>query len=131
MRSIALDAFIIAMVAYTVTVSMALIFAQKLNYEVNFNQELLAMGGGNLLGSFFSCFPYSASLSRSTIQQTVGGRTQLASLISCGLLVIVLLWIAPFFELLPRVSNFYQVKFNLSNITLILLLFSACWPELL
>lgn len=99
-----LNGFTIAMVSYTVSVSMALIFSKKLNYEIDFNQELLAMGSANVLGSFLSCFPLAASLSRSTIQQTVGGRTQLASLISCGLLTFVLLWIGPFFELLPRVN---------------------------
>lgn len=36
------DAFVIAMVSYSVTMSMALIFAQKAHYEVNSNQELLA-----------------------------------------------------------------------------------------
>lgn len=54
------------------------------------------------MGSFFSCMPISASLSRSLIQQTVGGRTQIASIVSCLLLLIILLWIGPFFELLPR-----------------------------
>ena len=82
---------------------MALIFAQKQNYEVNANQELFAMGIGNVFGSFFSCMPFSASLSRSTIQHTVGGKTQIASLVSCGILAIILLWIGPFFEPLPRV----------------------------
>ena len=101
---IAIDSFVIAMVGYTVSVSMALIFAQKFSYEINFNQELFAMGIGNLLGSFFSCIPFAASLSRSTIQQTVGGRTQLTSIISCGLLAIILLWIGQYFEQLPRVS---------------------------
>lgn len=37
-----LDAFVITMVSYTITMSMALIFAQKLHYEVDSNQELLA-----------------------------------------------------------------------------------------
>lgn len=46
--------------------------------------------------------PVSASLSRSLIQQTVGGRTQIASIISCTVLLIILLWIGPFFEPLPR-----------------------------
>lgn len=56
----------------------------------------------NVVGSFFSCMPVSASLSRSLIQQTVGGRTQIASVISCTVLLIILLWIGPFFEPLPR-----------------------------
>ncbi|XP_039304504.1 solute carrier family 26 member 6 isoform X3 [Solenopsis invicta] len=96
------DSIAITMVSYTITISMALIFAQKLSYEIESNQELLAMGLSNIMGSFFSCMPISASLSRSLIQQTVGGRTQIASIVSCLLLLIILLWIGPFFELLPR-----------------------------
>ncbi|EZA51917.1 Prestin [Ooceraea biroi] len=99
---VAVDSIAITMVSYTITISMALIFAQKLNYEIDSNQELLAMGFGNIVGSFFSCMPISASLSRSLIQQTVGGRTQIASIVSCLLLLVILLWIGPFFELLPR-----------------------------
>lgn len=67
-------------------------------------------GLGNLVGSFFSCMPITASLSRSLIQQTVGGHTQLASLISCGILVSVLLWIGPFFQPLPRVIIFFVIS---------------------
>lgn len=40
---IAIDAFTITMVTYTITMSMALIFAAKEKYEVDANQELLAM----------------------------------------------------------------------------------------
>lgn len=40
---VALDSFSITIVSYTVTMSMALIFATKEKYEVNGNQELLAM----------------------------------------------------------------------------------------
>lgn len=67
-KQLFMDGFIVSMVSYTVSVSMALIFAQKLNYEIDFNQELLAMGASNVCGSFFSCLPLSASLSRSAIQ---------------------------------------------------------------
>lgn len=104
-NDLVVDGITVAMVSYTVSVSMALIFAQKSNYEVDFNQELLAMGSGNTIGSFFGCLPIAASLSRSHIQHSVGGRTQVASLVSCGILAVVLLWVGPFFEPLPRVSN--------------------------
>nr|XP_034179187.1 prestin isoform X2 [Osmia lignaria] len=99
---VAIDSIAITMVSYTITISMALIFAQKLNYKIDSNQELLAMGLSNIVGSCFSCMPVSASLSRSLIQQTVGGRTQIASIVSCLILLTILLWIAPFFEPLPR-----------------------------
>lgn len=40
---VAFDSIAIAVVSYTVTISMALIFAKKQNYEIRPNQELLAM----------------------------------------------------------------------------------------
>lgn len=97
-----LDAVVITMVSYTITMSMALIFARRLMYEVDSNQELLALGLSNCAGSFFSCLPVTASLSRSMIQQTVGGVTQLASVVSSFLLLFVLLWVGPAFQTLPR-----------------------------
>lgn len=109
MSDLVISGFTIAMVSYTVSVSMGLIFAKKLSYDIDFNQELLAMGTANVVGSFLSCFPMAASLSRSTIQHAVGGRTQVASLISCGILTFVLLWIGPLFEYLPKV-NWYTIS---------------------
>ncbi|XP_046682186.1 anion exchange transporter-like isoform X2 [Homalodisca vitripennis] len=100
--AVAVDSFIIAVIAYIVTISMALIFAQKMKYEIDANQELLAQGAGNLVGSFLSCMPFAASLSRSMIQQTTGGRTQLASMICAAILTVVLVSFAPVFEPLPR-----------------------------
>ncbi|KAJ8960678.1 hypothetical protein NQ317_012329 [Molorchus minor] len=100
--SIFLDSFVITMVSYTITMSMALIFARKLMYEVDSNQELLALGLSNTFGSFFSSMPITASLSRSMIQQAVGGVTQIASVVSCSILLVILLWVGPFFETLPR-----------------------------
>lgn len=99
---IAVDALVITMVTYTISMSMALIFASKEKYEVDANQELLAIGASNIFGSLFSCGALCASLSRSNIQYQAGAKTNITSLVSCSILVFVLLWIGPFFELLPR-----------------------------
>ncbi|KAJ9578107.1 hypothetical protein L9F63_025033, partial [Diploptera punctata] len=96
------DGLVIAIVAFSVNMSMASIFARKLNYSIDANQELIASGASNVLGSFFSCLPFAASLSRSLIQQTVGGKSQLASIVSCIFLLLVLLLVGPFFEPLPN-----------------------------
>ncbi|KAF5276713.1 hypothetical protein FQR65_LT16240 [Abscondita terminalis] len=100
--SVIVDSFVITMVSYTISMSMALIVAQKDHYEVDSNQELLALSFSNCFGSFFSCMPLTASLSRTMIQQAVGGVTQIASVVSCFILLFVLLWIGPLFESLPR-----------------------------
>nr|XP_026501793.1 solute carrier family 26 member 6 isoform X3 [Vanessa tameamea] len=100
--TIALDAFTITMVTYTISMSMALIFATKEKYEVDANQELLALGASNMFGSFFGCAPLCASLSRSYIQYQAGSKTCLTSVVSASLILCVLLWVGPLFELLPR-----------------------------
>nr|XP_023019470.1 solute carrier family 26 member 10-like isoform X1 [Leptinotarsa decemlineata] len=102
LSSVLIDGFSVAIVSYVTSLSLALMLAQRGDYEVDANQELLAMAAGNVFGSLFSCMPICASLSRSMIQQVVGGKTQIVSIVSCFILVFVLLWIGPFFELLPR-----------------------------
>lgn len=127
------DAFIIAVVSYTVTVSMALTFAQQLNYEIDFNQELLALGAANVMGSFFSCLPLSASLSRSQVQVLSGCRTQITSIVSCLILAFVLLWIGPFFEVLPKVCKItkltmiFELMHSNAEINQFYFIFSAFW----
>ncbi|WAQ98886.1 S26A4-like protein [Mya arenaria] len=81
------DAFIIAIVAFSQCVSLAALFAKKHGYSYDPNQELIAYGLGNVFGSFFACYPYAASVSRSSVQESAGGRTQcvLASMIMVAL----------------------------------------------
>ncbi|XP_043865511.1 solute carrier family 26 member 6 isoform X2 [Drosophila mojavensis] len=99
---VAVDAIAIAIVTYSIIMSMGLTFAKKHGYEVRANQELFAMGLGNAVGSCFSCIPLACSLSRSVIQDQTGGVSQIASLVSATLVVVTLLWIGPFFSDLPR-----------------------------
>lgn len=100
--SVLLSGISVAIVSYVTSMSLGLMLAQKANYEIDANQELLAMGASNVVGSMFFCMPVCASLSRSMIQQVVGGKTQLVSVVSAILLIITLLSIGPFFEPLPR-----------------------------
>ncbi|CAG9126351.1 unnamed protein product [Plutella xylostella] len=105
MPVVALDAGTITVVSYTISMSMALIFAAKEKYEVDANQELLALGSSNVFASFFGCAPFCASLSRSYIQYQAGSKTPLTTVISALLVLSVLLWLGPFFTLLPAGSK--------------------------
>ena len=95
------DGFVIAVVAFAVNVSLAKLFSQKHGYPMDANQELLAYGVQNIVGGFFSCFVSAASLGRSLIQENLG-RTQITSVISCAILLLVLTVLAPLFEPLPN-----------------------------
>ncbi|XP_017492727.1 PREDICTED: solute carrier family 26 member 10-like, partial [Rhagoletis zephyria] len=99
---VAVDSIAIAIVSFSVVMSMGLTFAKKHSYEVRANQELFALGMANCISSCFSCYPLACSLSRSVIQEQTGGVTQLASLVSAILIIMTLLWMGPFFSTLPR-----------------------------
>lgn len=99
---VAIDSIAIAVVSYSIVMSMGLTFAKKHSYEVRPNQELFALSVGNIVGGCFSCLPMACSLSRSVIQDQTGGATQIASFVSAMLLLATVLWIGPFFNTLPK-----------------------------
>ncbi|GAB6022564.1 hypothetical protein CHUAL_006669 [Chamberlinius hualienensis] len=101
MQDIVISSIVIAIVDFCICISLAIIFAKKFAYDIDINQEMFAYGVCNLFGSFFTNFPCCASLSRTTVQVNSGAKTQLASLISITLVLVVLLAIGPYFEPIP------------------------------
>ena len=99
------SALLLSFVIYVVTYSLAKMFAAKHGYEVNANQELLALGTANIISAFLLCYPCSGSLSRSAVQDKLGGKSQMASLISSALVIIFLLYLSTYLETLPKVSG--------------------------
>lgn len=96
------DAIAVAIVAFAISISMAKLLAKKHEYEIDSNQELVAYGISNCVSSFFASPAASASMSRSLVQERVGGKTSVAGLFSCALLLVVLLAIGPYFRTLPN-----------------------------
>uniref|UniRef100_A0A8C3HXW0 Solute carrier family 26 member 10 n=1 Tax=Chrysemys picta bellii TaxID=8478 RepID=A0A8C3HXW0_CHRPI len=96
------DTVAIAFVAYAVSVSLAMIYAEKHGYTINPNQELLAHGVSNLVSSLFTCFPSSATLATTNILESAGGHTQLAGFFSSAVVLMVLMWLGPLFRYLPK-----------------------------
>lgn len=52
--------------------------------RINANQEFFAQGTANVVGSFFQCFPTSASFSRSALNLAAGGATRFAGLVDAA-----------------------------------------------
>uniref|UniRef100_A0A3B4AL71 STAS domain-containing protein n=1 Tax=Periophthalmus magnuspinnatus TaxID=409849 RepID=A0A3B4AL71_9GOBI len=99
---IAGDTIAITFVGYAVSVSLAMIYADKHGYSIHPNQELLAHGISNTVSSFFTCFPSSATLATTNILESAGGHTQLSGLFTSLVVLIVLLLIGPLFYFLPK-----------------------------
>ncbi|XP_029974560.1 solute carrier family 26 member 10 [Salarias fasciatus] len=100
--AIAGDTVAITFVGYAVSVSLAMIYADKHGYSIHPNQELLAHGISNTVSSFFTCFPSSATLATTNILESAGGYTQLSGLFTSLVVLIVLLLIGPLFYFLPK-----------------------------
>uniref|UniRef100_A0A8C9EEZ1 Solute carrier family 26 member 5 n=1 Tax=Phocoena sinus TaxID=42100 RepID=A0A8C9EEZ1_PHOSS len=96
------DAIAIAIVGFSVTISMAKTLANKHGYQVDGNQELIALGLCNSTGSLFQTFAISCSLSRSLVQEGTGGKTQLAGCLASLMILLVILATGFLFESLPQ-----------------------------
>ncbi|RCN44128.1 STAS domain protein [Ancylostoma caninum] len=91
----------IAVVSYVITVSMGKLFARKHKYQINNDQEMLALGLVGCFSSLFSVFPTTTSLSRSLINDGAGAKTQVSGLVSSCAILGVILFVAPVLEPLP------------------------------
>ena len=96
------DAVIIAITSFIISVSMAKQFAKRHNYEIDVNQEFVAYGISHTIGSFLHCFAGAQAPPRTIVHDATGGKTQVASLFSCGLVLLACTVMAPLFELLPK-----------------------------
>ncbi|KAM8754074.1 solute carrier family 26 member 6 isoform 1-T2 [Acanthopagrus schlegelii] len=96
------DAFALAVVGYGIAISLGRIFALKYGYSVDSNQELIALGLSNSVGGIFQCFAVSCSMSRSMVQESTGGKTQVAGALSAVVILFITLWIGYLFEDLPK-----------------------------
>ncbi|XP_061760412.1 solute carrier family 26 member 6-like [Nerophis ophidion] len=96
------DAFAMAIVGYAITISLGKTFALKHGYKVDSNQELVALGFSNTVGGCFQCYSVTGSMSRSLIQESTGGKTQVAGLISSFIVLITVLKIGSLFQDLPK-----------------------------
>ncbi|XP_061544508.1 solute carrier family 26 member 6, like [Phycodurus eques] len=96
------DAFALALVAYAISISLGKTFALKHGYKVDNNQELVALGLSNTVGGFFQCYAVCASMSRSLIQESTGGKTQMAGIASAIIVLVTILKLGPLFQELPK-----------------------------
>lgn len=109
------DAIAIAVVGFSMTASMAKIFALKHGYTVDGNQELIALGICNLTGSFFQTFAITCSMSRSLVQESTGGKTQVAGTLASIMVFLVIVAIGYLFQPLPQTVLAAIVMVNLKG----------------
>uniref|UniRef100_A0A674DHG4 Solute carrier family 26 member 5 n=1 Tax=Salmo trutta TaxID=8032 RepID=A0A674DHG4_SALTR len=107
------DSIAIAVVGFSMGISLAKIFALKHGYSVDGNQELIALGLCNFVSSFFHTFAITCSMSRSLVQESTGGNTQIAGLLASMVVLLVVVAIGFVFQPLPQTALAAIIMVNL------------------
>ncbi|KAI3357252.1 hypothetical protein L3Q82_015701 [Scortum barcoo] len=123
------DAFALAVVGYGIAISLGRIFALKYGYNVDSNQELIALGLSNSIGGIFQCFAISCSMSRTMVQESTGGKTQVAGAVSAIVILFITLWIGALFEELPKAVLAAIILVNLHGMMKQFLDIPALWKS--
>jgi sulfate permease, SulP family len=94
----------IALLSYTEGILLARAFAAKNGYEVNANEELVALGVSDVVTGFFQGFAGTGSQARTAVNDAAGGKTPVASLMAAAMLAVFLLFFTPVIAHLPVVA---------------------------
>ncbi len=84
------------------SVGSARAFAERHKYEIDADQELLALGAANLATGMFGGFTTDASLSQTATAESAGAKSQLASVVTAVLILATAVFLAPAFANLPN-----------------------------
>jgi sodium-independent sulfate anion transporter 11 len=79
----------------------SLAFGRINNYKIDPNQELIAIGVANTLGTVFNAYPATGSFSRSALKAKSGVRTPAAGILSGIIVVVSLYGLTPAFYWIP------------------------------
>lgn len=115
-ESLFMTALIIAIVGYLESIAVCQIMAQKFRYKIDANQELLALGGANVLGSLFSGFPVVGSFSRTAVNGNTGSMTPACGLITASIVLLALFFITSWFFYLPLCALAAMVEVAVLNL---------------
>lgn len=95
-------AFGIVFLALAESLGAARVFASRNGYDIDPDQELIALGAANMSAGMFGGFAVDASMSQSATGEAAGVKTQLSSLVTSALVLATALFIAPLFHDLPQ-----------------------------
>jgi high affinity sulfate transporter 1 len=94
----------LALVAFAESVAIARSFATKYGYEVDANQEMIAVGTSNIGSSFSGAFVVDGSMSRTSVADGAGAKSQMVSIIAAVAILITAAFLTPLFYNLPEAT---------------------------
>ena len=104
LRRLLAIAVAITVLGLTEAVSIGRAIALKSGQRIDGNQEFIGQGLANIVASFFSGYPVSASFNRSGLNFEAGARTPLAAVFSAVFLLTIVIGVSPLVAYLPIAS---------------------------
>ncbi|HMT13975.1 MAG TPA: SulP family inorganic anion transporter, partial [Aestuariivirga sp.] len=99
---LALPAFLISIIGFVESISVAHTFAAKHRDLILPNNELVGLGAANILAAFCGAFPVSGGFSRSVVNYDSGVQTPIAAIFTGIGIAIVVAFLAPFIAHVPQ-----------------------------
>jgi high affinity sulfate transporter 1 len=100
--TIATAALALFLIGFSQTAGDARVFASRHRYRIRVDQEMVAQGMSNVSAGALQGMPVSTSLSASSLNDSAGARTPMASVVTGIIVILTLLVLAPLFSDLPK-----------------------------
>jgi sulfate permease, SulP family len=100
--TIATAALALFLIGFSQTSGDARVFAARHRYRIRVDQEMVAQGMSNVSAGALQGMPVSTSLSASSLNDSAGARTPMASVVTGIIVILTLLVLAPLFSDLPH-----------------------------
>jgi SulP family sulfate permease len=94
----------IALMSFTESVAAARSFRHHGDPMPEANQELFALGMANIGGGFFQAYPAGGGTSQTAVNADAGAKSQIAEMVTVGVVVLTLLFLAPLISLMPAAT---------------------------
>lgn len=91
-QSLLLPALLLGLINFVQSIAVAQTLAQKARESIDPDRELVALGAANLAAGVSGGMPVTGGLTRSAVNAAAGARTQLASVLTAGWMVLILVW---------------------------------------
>ncbi|WP_419181553.1 SulP family inorganic anion transporter [Providencia rettgeri] len=101
LRDLVIPSLNLSVISFVSFMMTARSFASKNGYTVDADQELKALGMANIASAFGQGFAVSAASSRTAVNDMMGGKTQLVSLVAAITILAVLLFSMNLLEYIP------------------------------
>lgn len=98
------DAAGIGLVSFTSGVLTSKSFSRRNRYKIDANQELIGFGASNLASWLAQGFPVTGASSRTTVNDAMKGKTQLAGIVAAAAMILILIFLTKPLALVPTVA---------------------------